>query len=220
MENSDDSKSCKAESKHPPDESYFEPIIRSDSSYTDRHADDGPMERAELQRLALVSRKTSTTWATTPGSVEKQSTLQRVGTGHPALDPSSPEFDTRAWVRWMLAKSEQAGVKQKPHGTAFRRLTISGFGPEMRYLKTVISPVMQLLRLGKAFGKKREKKIITDVHGTVKDGEMLLVLGRPGSGCSTFLKGISGEIGGLKLSEDSKIHYSGELPQASHRFVS
>jgi ATP-binding cassette, subfamily G (WHITE), member 2, SNQ2 len=56
----------------------------------------------------------------------------------------------------------------------------------------------------------------------VRDGEMLLVLGRPGSGCSTFLKaisnkrngfaGVAGEVsyGGIPADEQSK-NYRGEV---------
>jgi ABC-type multidrug transport system ATPase subunit len=39
--------------------------------------------------------------------------------------------------------------------------------------------------------------LVNDFTGVVRDGEMLLVLGRPGSGCSTFLKAISNKRGGF-----------------------
>jgi ATP-binding cassette subfamily G (WHITE) protein 2 (PDR) len=35
-------------------------------------------------------------------------------------------------------------------------------------------------------------------------------LGRPGSGCSTFLKAISGDLYGLSLDPGSVINYNGE----------
>lgn len=35
------------------------------------------------------------------------------------------------------------------------------------------------------------RDLIHDFSGVVRDGEMLLVLGRPGSGCSTFLKAVT-----------------------------
>jgi len=66
------------------------------------------------------------------------------------------------------------------------------------------------------------RTLLQDFSGCVKDGEMLLVLGRPGSGCSTFLKTIAsqtegyesveGEIsyGGLSA-EEVKKHYRGEV---------
>lgn len=44
-------------------------------------------------------------------------------------------------------------------------------------------------------GERRD--LIHDFSGVVRDGEMLLVLGRPGSGCSTFLKAISNKRDGF-----------------------
>jgi ATP-binding cassette subfamily G (WHITE) protein 2 (SNQ2) len=73
------------------------------------------------------------------------------------------------------------------------------------------------------FGSPGEKrKLIHDFTGVVRDGEMLLVLGRPGSGCSTFLKaiankreafaGVEGEVhyGGISAEEQKK-NYRGEV---------
>jgi ATP-binding cassette subfamily G (WHITE) protein 2 (PDR) len=40
--------------------------------------------------------------------------------------------------------------------------------------------------------KKPERIILHNVEGVLREGEMLLILGRPGSGCSTFLKTLCG----------------------------
>lgn len=50
----------------------------------------------------------------------------------------------------------------------------------------------------------------------VKAGEMLVVLGPPGSGCSTFLKTIAGETHGFSISDDSYINYQGISPKQMH----
>src|SRR5271169_4471250 len=67
-----------------------------------------------------------------------------------------------------------------------------------------------------------KRTLLHDFSGSVKDGEMLLVLGRPGSGCSTFLKTIAlqtegyesveGEVlyGGLTAKEVRQ-HYRGQV---------
>ena len=39
--------------------------------------------------------------------------------------------------------------------------------------------------------------LFNDFTGVIEDGEMLLVLGRPGSGCSTILKAISNKKAGF-----------------------
>lgn len=55
-------------------------------------------------------------------------------------------------------------------------------------------------------------QILRDFEGLVRSGEMLVVLGRPGSGCSTLLKTISGETHGFFIDESSNINYQGMLP--------
>lgn len=189
-------------------ESYFEPIVPSISGDSDYSDYNGPMDKIELQRLALASQESHITLASTPGAIEKQTSLQRIATGHPRLDPSSNEFDGRAWVRWFLDKQHQAGTKPKPHGVTFKNLNVSGFGPSLRYMETVLSALLKPFRLLRMNQKAQAKAILHGMNGSLRNGEMLLVLGRPGAGCSTLLKTISNELSGLKVAEDSTIHYS------------
>jgi ABC-type multidrug transport system ATPase subunit len=60
--------------------------------------------------------------------------------------------------------------------------------------------------------RRREVRILRDLDGLVNQGEMLLVLGRPGSGVSTLLKTIAGDMEGLNLSPDAHISYQGLPP--------
>lgn len=60
------------------------------------------------------------------------------------------------------------------------------FGPD---LYALLSRFIPGLPQPGAAGVKRD--LIHDFTGVVRDGEMLLVLGRPGSGCSTFLKAVA-----------------------------
>lgn len=53
------------------------------------------------------------------------------------------------------------------------------------------------------------KTILHDFDGVLKPGEMCLVLGRPGAGCSTFLKVIANQrVGFQKI--DGDVTYGGE----------
>lgn len=54
--------------------------------------------------------------------------------------------------------------------------------------------------------KDETRKIIADFSGLVKPGEMLFVLGRPGSGCSTFLR---------TAANRSALHVTGKLSFAN-----
>ena len=54
--------------------------------------------------------------------------------------------------------------------------------------ETFISQLNLPTLIKEARGKKELKTILDDTHGCVKPGEMMIVLGRPGSGCTTLLK--------------------------------
>jgi ATP-binding cassette subfamily G (WHITE) protein 2 (PDR) len=97
-------------------------------------------------------------------------------------------------------------------GVSFRNLNVYGtyssncYQPTVAsYLLTLFEPMFRLVRAR----KHSRTHILRDFNGTVRSGEMLLVLGRPTSGCSTFLKTLSGEIRGLQIEEQSSISYEG-----------
>ncbi|WVR04900.1 hypothetical protein IAU60_001912 [Kwoniella sp. DSM 27419] len=54
--------------------------------------------------------------------------------------------------------------------------------------------------------RKGERYLLKDFNGLVKPGEMMLVVGRPGSGCTTFLKALAGLHGGY-AGIDGTIYY-------------
>ena len=54
--------------------------------------------------------------------------------------------------------------------------------------------------------RKGERYLLKDFSGVVKSGEMMLVVGRPGSGCTTFLKALGGLHNGY-AGVDGKIFY-------------
>jgi ATP-binding cassette subfamily G (WHITE) protein 2 (PDR) len=58
--------------------------------------------------------------------------------------------------------------------------------------------------------RKRKVQILNGVDGVLETGEMLVVLGPPGSGCTTLLKTIAGEMNGLYLDEATDMNYRGE----------
>lgn len=132
----------------------------------------------------------------------------------PRLDPTNEAFDFRFWATTFMQIVREDGIKRPNVGVSFRSLTISGMGSKLALQPTVSSVWASLARLPARLGKrKREPSVILhNFNGSVKAGEMLLVLGRPGSGCTTFLKSISGQLGGLIQSTQSTISYDG-IPQ-------
>lgn len=130
----------------------------------------------------------------------------------PEFDPDDPSFNFFLWMRKFIQLLERSGAKLRRTGFTFKNLTVSGKGSALQLQKNVGSIFMQPFRLREAFSHPPEKQILRNFNGHVDNGELLIVLGRPGSGCSTFLKTICGELQGLNLSNDGSITYSG-IPQ-------
>jgi ABC-type multidrug transport system ATPase subunit len=82
----------------------------------------------------------------------------------------------------------------------WKDLTVRGIGGTKNYVKTFPMAFVTFLNvyghLTNWFGtakNKNEVDILKSFRGVIKPGEMVLVLGRPGSGCTTFLKVISNQ---------------------------
>ena len=171
-------------------EAAFDPISLIDPSEVDN-----------LTRIATQqSRRQSTTQAA--------HRLKSIAEQDSSFDPQSPNFNLRKWI---VAAMNDVGLDQgQKTGIIFRNLNIYGSGSELRFQETVSSFLTAPLRLGEALRKAPSKRILKDFNGLLKSGELLLVLGRPGAGCSTMLKALCGKLHGLEIGQDSVIHYNGK----------
>ena len=131
------------------------------------------------------------------------------------LDPNSTNFDPRSWVKAFvkLVESEEGSAPTRSLGVAFRNLNVYGWGTGASHQKTfldypvdAVSYVLGLL----SGGKKKKIDILRNFEGVIEQGELLLVLGPPGSGCSTLLKTIAGETAGLEVGSDSYMNFRGK----------
>ena len=201
----------------------FEPV-RVQSSYTrpalERRATElfsmiPKEELSQLQKLATFHRTQTQGTAPKTTDLEKVDTYAGVGFEDPRLDPESPEFDVYVWARVFVRSLDEDGIKRVKAGYVFKDLSVSGTGSALSVQATVGSILMTPFRAREFFNfgaKPPRKRILKNFNGIVKAGELLVVLGRPGSGCSTFLKTITGELAGLQLDDGSVIHYNG-IPQ-------
>jgi ABC-type multidrug transport system ATPase subunit/ABC-type multidrug transport system permease subunit len=126
--------------------------------------------------------------------------LSRRRTGASAADTDDENHEIERLMSRMFGKArqEQSEEENTRHsGVVFRNLTVKGAGLGASLQPTVGDIFMGLPRFLKnlvtkgpkaATGKPPVREILSDFNGCVRPGEMLLVLGRPGSGCSTFLK--------------------------------
>lgn len=137
------------------------------------------------------------------------------------------QFDLEAVLRGDLDAERAAGIRPKHIGVYWDGLTVKGMGGQTNYVKTFpdafvdffdfITPVRRILGLGK---KGVEATLLNEFKGVCKAGEMVLVLGKPGSGCTTFLKtianqrhgytGVTGEVLYGPFTDKEFIQYRGE----------
>jgi ATP-binding cassette subfamily G (WHITE) protein 2 (PDR) len=132
--------------------------------------------------------------------------------GDSPLNPASSHFNAREWVKSMYKLNQAEGVKQRTAGVAFKNLNVHGFGADSDYQKTVSNIALEVVGgVKKLMGLEKQRRIdiLRDFEGVVNPGEMLVVLGPPGSGCSTFLKTIAGETHGFNVDDKSYLNYQG-----------
>ncbi|KAK6812468.1 hypothetical protein RU639_011919 [Aspergillus parasiticus] len=127
----------------------------------------------------------------------------------------------------------QAGRKKSNLGVCFQSLSTWGDGEEHTDVKTLGTALWRTLTFQDIYEwtiqpwlSRKEpqsgRPLIRNFSGAVRSGEIMLVLGRPGAGCSTFLRTIAGhhssflgvtgslDYSGLSL-EEVKNHYRGQV---------
>lgn len=168
-------------------------------------------DRAELHRIATVlSQQQSNTFGpgmSGPGAFAGSDSVQ------PKYDPAHKDFDLSKWLQRFVKELNAEGRQAKRTGIVYKNLQVFGSGAALQLQQTVASFLSAPFRLGELFNSKKTKKqILRNFDGILRSGELLIVLGRPGSGCSTLLKSMCGELHGLSVDEKSVIHYNG-IPQ-------
>lgn len=147
------------------------------------------------------------------------------------------EFDFETHLKDEIIPAQKAsGIKMRTMGVVWKDLSVIGEGVGNQYIKTTGDPFRKLFNLVNPFfwvrkctnrhegsgGSKITKTILYPMNGCCQDGEMILVLGRPGSGCSTLLrvlandrknyKKVLGEVSFNNLSAATVTkHYKGEV---------
>lgn len=98
-------------------------------------------------------------------------------------------------------------------GVAFRDLGCYGVAPATEHQATFASYFLSMAKLLLSLlsrAKSPHVSILQSFDGLALPGEMLLVLGRPGSGCSTFLKTLAGDTHGFEFHDRAIIRYNCE----------
>lgn len=148
-------------------------------------------------------------------------------------DHDDGDFQLGAFMKEGHFEKRKDGESAKKVGVMYKNLTVKGVGSAATFVKTLPDAILgtfgpDLYRLisrfipALRFKNGELRTLINDFTGVVRDGEMMLVLGRPGSGCSTFLKAVcnnreayaevTGDVsyGGISAEKQKKM-YRGEV---------
>jgi len=149
----------------------------------------------EFTGVSRASKRSSRRSSTRKSSSDPEKT-----TPGSSSEDDDDTFSLEGALRGDLDAGKAVGIHNKHLGAYWDGFTVRGVGGKANYIQTfpdafvdffdVISPVLKFFGVGK---KSAEVDILHDFQGVCKPGEMVLVLGRPGSGCTTFLKTIANQ---------------------------
>ncbi|CDK28026.1 unnamed protein product [Kuraishia capsulata CBS 1993] len=162
--------------------------LEKQMSQTVDHSNTSNSDEAVLTRLASFSKQMS-------------HKLSRSQTGTFAIDPN--DFELQRVLQTFVRRADSNGIELKSLGVEMDDVTVFGVDETASYASTVGEVLTAPFRVGEIFkrisGRKADpnsglRKVNKDINVVCAPGEMVLVLGRPGAGCSTMLKTVAGEL--------------------------
>ncbi|VDC04768.1 unnamed protein product [Peniophora sp. CBMAI 1063] len=144
------------------------------------------------------------------------------GSTDPALDPSSGHFNMEMWLKRILhiQSRDPEHFPKRTAGVSWKNLNVHGYGNATDYQKNVVNVITTLPGYIRSLFRRRSGKridILRNFEGVLRESEMLVVLGRPGAGCSTLLKTITGETHGFFIEDEQCINYQGITFDRMHK---
>ncbi|PYH86260.1 hypothetical protein BO82DRAFT_428710 [Aspergillus uvarum CBS 121591] len=142
----------------------------------------------------------------------------------PTRDPNTSRADNWSLMPQVKQQHErdmQSGLKPRQLGVTWKDLTVEVVSAEAAVNENFLSQFNIPQHIKESRNKPPLRQILQKSHGCVKPGEMLLVLGRPGSGCTTLLKmlanrrlgynSIEGEVRYGSLTAKEAGNYRGQI---------
>ena len=152
----------------------------------------------QLSRVSQSSRKLSKTASRGIGARLEQD-VEKTATSSEESEEGE-RFDLETTLRGAREEEQAYGIKAKRIGVVWEGLTVKGLGGVRNFVKTFPDAFVDFFNIPGmvlgwfGIGKKGEEfDILKDFKGLVRPGEMVLVLGKPSSGCTTFLKVIANQ---------------------------
>ncbi|KAF9885458.1 hypothetical protein FE257_012894 [Aspergillus nanangensis] len=129
----------------------------------------------------------------------------------------------------MQERDLAAGYSKRELGVTWENLTVDVLSAEASVNENLFSQ-FNFIQLARKFRQKPAvRSILQNSHGCVKPGEMLLVLGRPGSGCTTLLNALSNRRAGYRsvtgdvrfgtMTPEEAMQYKGQIVMNSEEEI-
>ncbi|SCU78069.1 LAFA_0A04742g1_1 [Lachancea sp. 'fantastica'] len=208
-------------SKSLDEQTYYGPqqdqdLGHENEPFQDAPEGDGQSSRAHVTRLMM--RRTSDGMGgeeMDPDVISRVETLARTLSNHRVrdgpLEIDLDNFDAKQIIGSFVRDSQDQGIHLRKAGVIAENFTVIGedcSAAEAPTFEDILLLPRTIFRGIRAAKNTKTRAIVTNANVLAKPGEMVLVLGRPGAGCSSFLKTISGETSKFKKVEGS-ISYDG-----------
>lgn len=164
-----------------------------------------PIRTGTVERPKMAQRTSTARGSELMQALTKQRTNQSIASGASGEEQAEIErLMSRMFGQGRQANSSE--LQTRHVGVVFKDLTVTGVGLGAALQPTIGDIFLGLPRkIGALFSRNKSvghgapvKTILNNFNGCIRPGEMLLVLGRPGSGCSTFLKVLGNQRAGYK----------------------
>ncbi|KAH9841151.1 pleiotropic drug resistance ABC transporter [Rhodofomes roseus] len=132
------------------------------------------------------------------------------------LAPGDEGFDFESSLRDVVEKMDRSDVKRRELGVLFENLRVVGLG-ESAAIQPTFGSTLNPLNWIRGIQRMRHpatRDILSGFEGVVRPGETLLVLGRPGAGCTTLLRTLANQRGDYHAVEGNVFYDS-----MSHRDI-
>ncbi|KAM0326242.1 hypothetical protein ACHAQA_006839 [Verticillium albo-atrum] len=155
--------------------------------------------------------------------MESEATL---ATFEPSIELGSVPDDDQTWalkhkIEAVKERDQRSGFPARRLGVTWTDLTVQAVSADAAIHENVSSQFNIPKLIKESRHKPPLKSILSESHGCVKPGEMLLVLGRPGSGCTTLLSvlanhrrgytSVTGDVHYGSMTADEAQHYRGQI---------
>ncbi|PFH58758.1 hypothetical protein XA68_13278 [Ophiocordyceps unilateralis] len=202
---------------HKPEQLQQKLECERESTWTERcrSYSDGPARRRQRKGVSVEQAVADFAELERELSVasRKERTKADVDVEKAAIDDGASDDSVVLDLETVLRCGLDSGSRAKHIGLCWDGVTVRGIASETNYVRTLpdalvrlVDVVTPLMRLAGLCRQPAETRLLRDLRGVCRPGEMVLVLGKPGAGCSTLLRVLANQRRGF-TSVDGRVQY-------------